>query len=293
MKYIFVLGNMRSGTSWVSRVIAQSPIPLRYFEEPFVKLKRYPKTVCKEPWSVHINDSKKIKYYRNLLKTFETDFGVFKKDVVGISVLQNSDNPEYFVIKEVHNIPAFRKIVDGLDCKIVFTSRNPFRVLDSNLHNFGDGLRIYMDEYIWLHKAVRGNIKIKDKCYLKALESLNSATVDFIKEPIFNKDRYIQFFIVLLFNQRVLNYWDTESENTYMIQYEELCSDKITGFKNISDFIGFPFGDNVSDFLKNCSEVDNRKDPYSILRNKYLVGNAKYKFLTDEQIKVLGNFYGV
>jgi len=294
MKYIFVLGNMRSGTSLVSRVLAQSPTPHCYFEEPFVKLKKQhylPIGGYVEPWSVYIDD-KNIDHHQKLIEKFTTDFSVFKKDVVGVSVVRNSGEPQYYLIKEVHNIPAFSKIIDGLDYKIVFVKRDPSRILDSNFYNFRVR-SVYKDEYKWLKEVLLGNRKVTDKFYSEAVESLNKPIADYIRKSDPNsKEEYIRFFFILLFNQFLLDSWNRNRKNSYMVEYENLCSsDKIKEFKKIFDFAGFVFNNGVVKFINKCSEVDDREDPYSISRNSYLISDAKYKYLTDEQIKILKGFY--
>lgn len=298
MKYVFVLGNCRSGTSWVSRTLSQSSTPLYYLEEPFVKLTTYTQKRFFEPWSFFCEDTQSIDFYRRIIDCLPYNVSMFKPNESGVS---NTSHPKYILLKEIHNLPAFFKLISGLEYKIIFVRRNLFRSLDSWIYNFGGfdswihnfvGGAIYKDEYIWLRGAILGDFIVSDPFYLSAANLLPTSLQMYLRNSIDKVEAYIKLFIILLFNQLVLQQWSKVDRNIYTLQYEELCRNNIVEFSKVFDFVEFTFDDDIVEFIDSCTKNENRNDPYDIHRKHLLLGNTSYKILTSEQIAVLTAIMG-
>lgn len=288
MKYIFILGLGRSGTSWVSRTLAQSSSPLIYFEEPLTKLKEYPYNSNEEKWSVSANGSEKdIKFYKDTFKLFEYTTDRISEDVSGRCVFANNQFPNFIIIKEVHNLAVFHRLVEDLDYKAIIVYRDPLRILDSYFYNFNKRMN-YRDEYLWLQKAVKHPNEIRDEKYKYLLQFLGDPIIDYLKRPFEDTEEYVRFFITILFNQIMLHRFDKNRK--IPVSYKALCYNPKMIFEELCKSIGLEFGKNMLDFINDCSEDDDRQDPYSIRRTNYLLGKEKYKYLSDEQLQVLSEF---
>lgn len=286
MKYVFILGNMRSGTSWVAQVLSQSPTPLCYLREPLTNLKKYPQTSEKlqELWSVYV-DSPEINYYVSMLADLPFSRKLLRS-CHHTDIMSNSEKPKYLLIKEIHNIPAFHRILSSVDYKAVLIMRDPLRIVDSAFHNFRIRA-MYRDEYAWLQKAAAGDTPISDKGYLYALKSLSPTMIKALCGPKQNIEEFVRVYIIVLFQHYILEYWATVSANVYPIVYDDLCKDSISEFKKMFSFVGLKFNNKVEQFIAEHNQIDERNDPFSTFLSSYLIGTSPYKALTLGHIGIL------
>ena len=119
MRYVFVLGLGRSGTSWVSRVLATTNTPHIYFEEPFTKLKHYPHSEGMiEPWSVcPYAEQEKINWFTDIIENLPYDYeNMIRERLINRSVFSNSSEYNEYknslktieaeLMEKVYNIPT-------------------------------------------------------------------------------------------------------------------------------------------------------------------------------------------
>lgn len=286
MKYIFLLGVGRSGTSWVGKVLSSTSDALIYFEEPITKFRKYPESNCWEKWSFNANASEEtIDWYVDRLKRLPFEYEeLLRSGIIKRSVHSNSENPEFVLIKEVHNLSAWHRVISKMEnVDVIVIDRNPYRILDSYFHNF-PRRNNYVDEYRWLRECVLDSSKIKDKLYHEVVGMFSENALDYIKKPFSKTAEFIRFFISILFARNCVR---RVCGNYYYLPYEFLCKNPKFEFGSLFDTFNLSWDCGTDEILEQTMSKDERNEPYSVCRADILVGDKPFKYLTKGMVEIL------
>ena len=283
-KLRLILGLGRSGTTWLARVLASSPTPLRFFEEPLFHMKP---ELCFNEGSDHtaIDYNPPQQVIERLLLAYGL-LGVknFDWDRLGIKkfLIRDDTGFQACLVKEVHGLMACEQIVDHLQCPILFIIRDPIRVVDSLIHaqSFDS---VYLD-------AESRQLPL-NKRFLKTFFPVNfqeiTDTYSWISNIRFHRKKII--LRKVLTAGVLTEYFKLISKrfrNTSLITYEQLCLNPWVFFPQLAEFLKIVW-DHTSEIQLQESMRKNSTshDPYSIFQDTKMQINRTLAVLSNEEKK--------
>jgi hypothetical protein len=279
---IYVLGVGRSGTTWISNVLASSEQKITFFEEPLFHFR--PRIILNKLDRVSCGDkdilsSKIIKYtYSIIKKTTSPNNFFYKKDIIK----KQADNSTHIIIKEVHSLLALKEIFSH-DEKYIIILRHPLSILDSifTLHTLRS---TYLEQefYYLTENNLLGGLLDANQNHLYA--KLKSGGLD---------DRLAIISKKILTIQAIQNYLINfkNNSNVRILHYEEIVKSPFRIFRNLFEFCDLEFSKVCHKFLNNTTKAkNNRFDPHDIRRNTSLKINPDYKFFSKQEINYLQEY---
>ncbi len=284
-KLRLILGPGRSGTTWLSNVIAKTATPISFIDEPLHPFKFKLPYECKY-------DHTATKYLDNIdlknpvIQTLDfctQDYSVFSQYINKKRIIRNDLNSKFVLIKEVHSLLATEGIIKFLKVPTVFITRNPIAVVDSLLSFRGISAPIWRQESRYM----------RDMVFLKRIGINNESQVlKYLKRYSDNGITrksviYGKILTVALLN-RMFEVLNELYLNTIHITYEDLCIDSEKVFRQIADFLNFDFDIKMIG-RESCSKSD---DPYSINRDTSKQINKPLKFIKNKENEEIRSILG-
>lgn len=278
MKYRFVLGVGRSGTTLLGRLMALSTSPMKFISEPFPGIERRGNPKCVDPsFIMPIPNSEEVKSARNNIVALSKNEDVLKKELSGKRVERSDNNPDFLLIKEVHTLLAFPMILSGLDYKAVVVTRDTTRVIDSYFHGHTKKQRIYLiEEFQYIKDYVRGRTRNFSCDILNdALQSISLKLIKHIKRPSWMTSELSRQVLVTEIINHFLTAWARTDERVMYVAFEDLCSTPLEVCKKLYDFLDLGYDETtISDIEKitkgkSTAYYDTDKDSGKILKQEY------------------------
>ncbi len=284
-KLKIVLGIGRSGTTWISNILATTRTPVRYFEEPLHHIRPILNFSRK-------NDRTALNYYDEISNTHRLYIAYklltvpkYNWDKIGLKsfLKRDTDDFQYCLVKEVHCLLATEALLSSLNVKAIIVIRNPIYIIDSIFNAQGISSLYLINET----EMIRKNIYFLKKNFPK----------NFIKiQSMFNKIKSIKnarerkiletALTVAVLTSFLYNISKKNISNIYLIKYENLCMNPKKYFSEMSDFLSLSWDDTGCNLLTESTAYKNGsdKDPYSIFRNTSSQTDHPLKFLTKNEV---------
>lgn len=284
LKPILVTGAHRSGTTWVGKIIANSP-SIRYIHEPF-NIDYSPCKVRPNYWFQYITLENEDFIYEQI-KQMVTPKNPLKKNKSikqRVKFFKYDQKKQRVLIKDPIALFSAEWLAARFNMDVVIMIRHPAAFVDS------------LREQNWTHDFTHF---LNQPLLMK--EHLSSFKEEIIK---FKKKKYdiIDQAILLwkLIYYMVSKYQEKHNDWFY-IRHEDLSVDPINGFKEIFKYLNIKFPKKIKKIIGEHSNHTNPIDGnvHSIKRNsKAIVKKWKNKF-TREEIKkirdsvedISGRFY--
>lgn len=283
-KLRLILGVGRSGTTWLSRVLLETPTPIRFFMEGlyFVKPKlRF--SAFGDFTAIQYSDT--LPENNSLLRTYRSLLAQqYDWSALGVNnhLQRNDSDWQLCVVKEVHSLLATEALLTYFNCPTVFVTRNPIYLIDSLFAR--DGLHtIYLcHESRWVFKtdfinrfAPEHSNDIESALqYVSKLEA---------RQQIVLYKLLSVALIQLMFNKLLIYY-----PNTYLVSYEELCQNHQTVFPSLAKFLGLSWNLKMKLFLMKTGHSDNKKitEKYPVFKDSSKNIYREFKFLNSAEVNL-------
>jgi hypothetical protein len=263
MKRIFVLGIARSGTTWLGDLVCLSKSSMRYLDEPFPKLKKENLTLFSQnfegvPWFSSFDaDNVKIEEYSKLIKEFTFSDTPFREKFLTDTLKRNDKNPEYLVIKDVHNLGIYNKILDYFpEAKIVVITRDSKRVIDSRIKTFGNSKKrpYFLPEYNNIKTKFKAKQKTGNEFIDNEISSLPDQVKKYLNRPSFLENRLLNRYITTEIMKRALEKWAQTDSRIFHVTHENLCKNAIEHVQSIYNHCELSFDEELAKEIKEMTE---------------------------------------
>jgi hypothetical protein len=280
-----IIGPGRSGTSWLSRVMAKTASPITFLNEPLhpfrIKLpyrSKWDHTALK--YSKHLSlQSPLIQLYSLLSR----DQDSWKHYLPAKIVVRNDKNAKYTLIKEVHSLLATEAILNHFNCPTILITRNPVYVVDSVLSFRG------LEAPIWRTESEHvTQPEFLERFRFSNKDEIIAAYNQFNDHPKNRAGVIIAKAITVAMINKMLRNLAQEYDNALHITYEGLCEDPVKKFKSLASFLTFEMGPDFENLLKSSLNEEMSSDnPYSIFKNTRAQLNRPLRFLKTEEAQLV------
>lgn len=252
MKIRVVAGVGRSGTTWLARMLALSPTPMKVVMEPFARAAYPPDNGQIEPFSV-LPGSLDVVWARDLLLSLEHSDDVIQEEAREWTVERDDPDAEVLLVKVTHSLPALPEILDGLDYKTIVTTRDTMRIIDSFFHGHKPEQRHYLvDEYKHL-----GLPWIENEVWRQAI--VTEIVTDYLLA------------------------WALASERVKGVTFRDLCSVPVPSCKGLYRFLDLKWQVHKTDKTIMQMTTGNEEGYYDTSKNSWHILHQDYKFLRQDQ----------
>jgi hypothetical protein len=280
-----IIGPGRSGTSWLSSVLAKTASPITFLNEPLHPFRiRLPYTGKWDHTAVKYSKSLSpqnplIQLY-SILSNHRDDWTQYLPTE---TIIRKDRKAKYTLIKEVHSLLATEALLNYFNCPTILITRNPVYVVDSVLSFRG------LEAPIWRTEA-------EDIIAPEFLERFNFSNKDkiiaihhkFKDRPKNRTGVIIAKAVTVAMINKMLKNLAQEYDNALHITYEELCADPVEKFKALASFLTFERGSNFDNLLKSSLKEEMSSDnPYSIYKNSQAQLNRPLKFLETDEVHLV------
>ena len=236
---------------------------MRYLDEPFPKLKKEKLKPFSEkypdvPWFSPFDASDlKIQEYSKLIEDITISDKSFREKFLSDTLKRNDINPECLVIKDVHNLGVYDKILEHFpEAKIVVITRDSKRVIDSRIKTFGNSKKkpYFLPEYNNIKTKFKSNQKTGNSFVDDEISNLPIQVKNYLKKPSFLENRLLNRYITTEIIKRALEKWALADSRAIHVTHENLCEDPILNMQSIYDHCELEFDDNVAKEIKGMTE---------------------------------------
>ncbi|MCX7049699.1 MAG: sulfotransferase domain-containing protein [Candidatus Sumerlaeota bacterium] len=294
MRYRFAFGLARSGTTFLSDVLALTSSRVRYLREPLPRVKNLPSNAYAEAWFVPPRKgAEEIRWARNVIESVAESNQMLRDDLVAKTVYRDDPSPEFIIIKEVHALLTFAQIIEGLDFKAVAITRNPLRTLDSYFSGHTKEQRTYMvDEYGYIHEYLKLAAKRRDNELLnKALGKLSPRAAAYLRRPLWMTNELSRQACMTDLASKALEAWAEMDSRITLVRYDELCLNPIEETRRFFNFLDLGFSESTEAGLKQLTEGKNT-GYYDTKKNSMEMLNRSFRVITPALQKSLGKLLG-
>jgi hypothetical protein len=286
MKYRFVLGIGRSGTTLLGRIAGSAATPMRFISEPFhgLKVQVSPErldTNCALP-----GEAARIAFLRDaILGLGENLDGI--RDDRRVKIERDDAGADVLLIKEVHSLLAFPEIVRGMNHRTVVITRDTARVLDSYLVRYKGGNDKYLvQEHAYLAQYLGGHGVSLVPLLDKALREVPGSVKSYLRRPRWMTSVSLRTASTMEVIRHFLAAWAKADESVIRVVYEDLCVDPPGEMKEIYDFLGL---ESTDESVRKVSQMTTGnsteyyatdKDSRKVLAQDYRVLSAAVSRLT-------------
>jgi len=276
-----ILGLGRSGTTWLSQLLAATPTPLRFFSEP---LSHFVPPILTKPDQGGISYRSHLPPEHRLLRAYEKLTLNAQNDEIAalweephrdVMVVRADANWQLVLVKEVHSLLATEALLRFFPEPAVFITRDPLYILDS-LFVF-DGLNtMYLD---WESMAVT-ELSFLSRFFSGCAEAIGRRLKNI--SSIAGKRRRIILVKALTIGliKSMLQFLGSEFESVKVIKYEDLCHDPSTVAQSCAEWLGLEWGATNQELLRQTSQVKSiPAGMEDICRSPNEQLNRSFKFL--------------
>ncbi len=285
-----IIGPGRSGTSWLSRVLAKTSSPITFLNEPLhpfrIKLPyngkwdhtavKYSKTLSPK--------SPLIKLYSILLNHSDN----WRQYLPAKIVVRSDNKTKFTLIKEVHSLLATEALLNHFNCPTILITRNPVYVIDSALSLGGLKTPIWRteSEYVNDSEFLEAFNFSKKNEIIETLEKFKDS-------PDNRKGVIISKMVTVAMINRMLKISAQKYDNAVHITYEDLCSNPVEKFKALASFLTIEKGPDFYNLLNDSFiKKSYSYDPYSIFRNTNEQLDRPLKFLKEKEARLAIDILG-
>jgi hypothetical protein len=283
-KLRLILGVGRSGTTWLSRVLLETPTPIRFFMEglyfvkPKLKFSEFGDFTAIHYSATLPENNSLLRIYRSFLaqQYYWSALGVNKH-------LQRNDSDwQLCVVKEVHSLLATEALLTYFNCPTVFVTRNPIYLIDSLFAR--DGLHtIYLcHESRWVFKTnfIKRFAPEHSKDIKRALQKVSKLEA---RQQIVLYKLLSVALIQLMFN-KLFRYFP----NICLVSYEDLCQNPQTLFPYLADFLGLNWDQKMQSFLMNTGNPKkvNTTEKYPVFKDTSKNSYREFQFLNSDEVSL-------
>jgi len=284
-KLRLILGNGRSGTSWLARILSKTETPLRYFHEfitythpryYFSKKNDYSAV----PYSEELSDnSLLLKLYRaSTLKNISLERFIKRPE---LKIGRKDENYKYVLHKEVHSLLATEALVKKLNCPTIVITRNPIYNIDSlfNYQKISSIIWRNEAEYIQEPHFLQKFVPEKKDLLVKLLKKYQDDGKNRLNTVI------SKILTVATINQMLIKISE-EYENVLHVQYDNLCITPEEHFSECARFFNFKFENSEKNELASTLTSEGNNNPMSIKKDTKTQFDREFYFLKADEAKL-------
>lgn len=241
VRFRFVFGVARSGTTLLGRLMAATSTPTRFVHELCPGI---PDRIPSPRFMVEPGDAETIARVREALFLLAAGGSPFDPSRPMQRIERDDPGAEVLIVKDVHSLLAWREILAGIgDWRAVVVTRDPLRTLDSYFHGHRPAQRRYLvDEYDLVAARLREGGDGDDPL-LRAVARLHAPAARHFRRPrILTSELFRQAAITDLVAGS-LRAWAAEDERISHVTFEDLCRDPIAQSKRLFAFLGLKYDD--------------------------------------------------
>ena len=282
-KYRLVLGVGRSGTTWLSCVLSETPTPIRFFMEPFYQLRprvnfSFSGDQTAIEYTATLQDQHPLSNIFRSLLTPQYDW-----HSMGLSgnLIRNDNDWQVCIIKEVHSLLAAEAMLKFLKCPTVFLLRDPLYIIDSLFAR--DGLKT---TYLCNESKY-----VNNPFFLKRFSPDPTKDISMIlKESVSNDKKreriIIDKVLTVSLIQSMFRVLSSEFQYAQIIEYESLCQSPELHFRSIASFLSLDWSESIEQYLLKTlrSTLHQRKKDYPIFLDTINQIGRPFKFLSKEEV---------
>src|SRR5262245_43314662 len=269
MRFVFVFGVGRSGTTLLSRLLAYTQTPARFVTELCPGI---PDRIPNRVFMVEPGDGATIGRVRDAL--FELAAGKFRFAPDQAWRLERNDaDAQVVLVKDVHSLLAWPSIVEDLPAwRAVVISRETSRVLDSQLRKQGR-LPYLAEDYAWLARRIDADPR--DPRIDRVASSLPAQLLDTLRRPRWLTRARMRQALAAEFLARFLRDWAEHDARVAHVEFEALCRDPLGEAVRLFEFLDLDCDDETLDRIRRTTTgssdgyYDTDKDSRRILGQGY------------------------
>jgi hypothetical protein len=268
-KPILITGAHRSGTTWVGRMIAQSPF-VHYIHEPF-NIDHSPYKMKPDYWFQYITRENEDPMYRQIERLITP--GPSAK-TEGIKQLLNLVKPipgkQRVLIKDPIAVFSVEWLVQRFNMDVVVMIRHPAAFVDS------------IRERNWTHDF---NHFLKQPLLMKEFPAdSREEIIKFTKKEYDIIDQAILLWKLIYY---MVGKYQKQYKDWFYIRHEDLSADPMKGFKEIFKYLDLKFSKKIKKVIEEHSsdQLPVNGDVHSIKRNSKEIIKKWKKNLTAKEIK--------
>ena len=278
-KLRLVLGVGRSGTSWVSRVLAACGAPMRCMSEPLYHI-RPALQLGQHRDHTAIGYERELRPGHRLLRAYHllTERTAFCHEI-GLTpfILRDDESWRTCLIKEVHGLLATEALLRGLRRPAVLLVRDPVYVADSILSVNGlDNWYLAGESQSVLAPAFLGRF-IPERTVDMRRAAAAAATWRGARGAAARLTLTVGL-INRMFTSLAIGY-----PVAMLVEYERLCDDPHALFPAIATFLNLTWDAAAADFLESTTHASapDAADPYAVVRQTESQTARRWHVLAD------------
>ena len=282
-KYRLVLGVGRSGTTWLSCVLSETPTPIRFFMEPFYPLRpRVSFSVSGDQTAIEYTPRLQDQHpLSNIFRSLLTPQHDWHSMGLSGNLIRNDNDWQVCIIKEVHSLLAAEAMLKFLKCPTVFLLRDPLYIIDSLFAR--DGLKT---TYLCNESKY-----VNNPSFLKRFSPDPTKDISMIlKESVSNDKKreriIIDKVLTVSLIQSMFRVLSSEFQYAQIIEYESLCQSPELYFRSIASFLSLDWSESIEQYLLKTlrSALHQRKNDYPIFLDTINQIGRPFKFLSKEEV---------
>lgn len=275
-----VLGNARSGTSWLARMLSQAEGRVRYLNEPINPFKP-PVPFGSDIDRTAIGFETALAADHPLLRVYElasSDFEDWLAHTNEPTAVRLDPNPDVVLVKEVHALLATEAVVGHFAVPAVFITREPAYVVDSLL-----GFRP-LEAPMW--RTEQAHLIDTPEFFERYGIEGGDAVRQFMRAhrdaPPDRSGVIMGKAVTAAVINRMLERLASESDLVTLVRYEDLVEEPNT-VRGIADFLDLRLGERFERFLAESTTRSDSPHPYAVYRDTNSQLERPLKFLTVEE----------
>ncbi len=282
-KFRLVLGVGRSGTTWLSCVLSETPTPIRFFMEPFYQLRpRVSFSVSGDQTAIEYKATLQDQHpLSNIFRSLLTPQYDWHSLGLSGNLIRNDHDWKVCLIKEVHSLLATEAMLKFLKCPTVLVLRDPLYIIDSLFAR--DGLKT---AYLCNESKY-----VNNPFFLKRFSPDPTKDISMIlKESVPNgkirENIILDKVLTVSLIQSMFRVLASEFQHAQIIEYESLCQSPELHFHSIASFLSLDWSESIEQYLLKTmrSTLDQRKNDYPIFLETIDQIGRPFKFLSKEEV---------